>query len=146
MSNYDIGYGKPPKHSMFKTGQSGNTKGRPKGRISTARFLEKHMNAKVTVSIGGKPKKVSRREALVMSAIGDAFKGNEKVRRHFLDLVLSFDVQLQTEAIPQVNTAQDQAVIDALLYRYGMKTGAVSTKNEKANGKTIMIKKTDKSS
>ena len=27
---FDVGYGKPPKHSRFKPGQSGNPKGRPR--------------------------------------------------------------------------------------------------------------------
>lgn len=122
MSNYNVGYGKPPKEKQFKAGQSGNKKGRPKGRISTARLLEKHMDAKVTVNIGGKPKKVSRREALVLSTIGDAFKGNENVRRRFLDLVLAFDAQAQSEIAPGIDATQDQTVVDALLYSYGVKT------------------------
>lgn len=121
MSKYLVGYGKPPKESQFKPGKSGNMKGRPKGRISTARLLEKHMDTKVTVNIGGKQKKVSRREALVLSAIGDAFKGNEKVRRQFLDLVLSFDATSQAENASAADMAQDQAVVDALLYSYGVK-------------------------
>ena len=29
--NHEVGYGKPPKHTRFKPGQSGNSKGRPKG-------------------------------------------------------------------------------------------------------------------
>ena len=29
---YEIGYGKPPKHTQFKPGQSGNSKGRPRGQ------------------------------------------------------------------------------------------------------------------
>lgn len=122
MSDFIVGYGKPPGHTKFKPGKSGNAKGRPKGRISTARLLEKHMDAKVTITISGKPKKVSRREALVLSAIGDAFKGNEKDRRHFLDLVLSFDGQLQAGSAAPVDATQDQAVIDALLYSYGLKS------------------------
>ena len=28
--SYEVGYGKPPKHTQFKKGQSGNPKGRPK--------------------------------------------------------------------------------------------------------------------
>ena len=30
-ADYEVGYGKPPKHTRFKKGQSGNPKGRPKG-------------------------------------------------------------------------------------------------------------------
>ena len=29
--DHDAGYGKPPRHSRFKKGQSGNPKGRPRG-------------------------------------------------------------------------------------------------------------------
>ena len=29
-AGYEVGYGKPPQHSRFKPGQSGNPKGRPK--------------------------------------------------------------------------------------------------------------------
>jgi len=29
--DYEVGYGKPPRHTRFKKGQSGNPKGRPKG-------------------------------------------------------------------------------------------------------------------
>ena len=31
MTEYKVGYGKPPKSSRFKSGSSGNAKGRPKG-------------------------------------------------------------------------------------------------------------------
>ena len=30
--DYAVGYGKPPQHSRFKPGRSGNPKGRPKGQ------------------------------------------------------------------------------------------------------------------
>jgi Family of unknown function (DUF5681) len=36
-----VGYCRPPKHTQFKAGQSGNPKGRPKGTISSANFLRK---------------------------------------------------------------------------------------------------------
>src|SRR5438045_1956885 len=36
--DYKVGYGKPPKHSQYKEGESGNEKGRPRG--SRNRLME----------------------------------------------------------------------------------------------------------
>ena len=35
MAKYEVGYAKPPKHSRFKAGVSGNPRGRPKREAST---------------------------------------------------------------------------------------------------------------
>ena len=53
MASNGTGYGKPPHHSRFKPGHSGNPRGRPKGKISLSQLLDKHLNAKVTVTSGG---------------------------------------------------------------------------------------------
>ena len=39
--NYEVGYGKPPLHSRFKKGQSGNPKGFPKGGEKLAYALRR---------------------------------------------------------------------------------------------------------
>ncbi len=39
--SYKVGYKRPPVHSRFKPGQSGNPGGRPKGRQSMSRILER---------------------------------------------------------------------------------------------------------
>ena len=37
---YDVGYGKPPQHTQFKKGCSGNIKGRPRGSRNASTLLE----------------------------------------------------------------------------------------------------------
>ncbi len=59
---------------------------------------------------------------------------------------MSFDMQLQAEAKPGVDAAEDQAVIDALLYRYGAKTGtgesiSFGAEKTKSTGKSNGIQK-----
>lgn len=97
MANDNAGYGKPPEHSRFKPGQSGNPKGRPKGKISLAQLFQKQLEGKMVVTIGGRQKTMSRREALIMSIVSDALKGKDKIRKQVLDLLLAFETQHPAE-------------------------------------------------
>ena len=70
-SGYAVGHGKPPKHTQFKPGQSGNPKGKPKGKLPTMTLISKQLEAKLTVTIAGQPKQMTRREALITALIRD---------------------------------------------------------------------------
>jgi hypothetical protein len=59
-----VGYGRPPVHSRFKKGQSGNPKGRPRGRRSVASILHKILGEKVSVREGDKVWLISKMEGL----------------------------------------------------------------------------------
>jgi hypothetical protein len=48
--NYPVGYGKPPLHSRFKKGQSGNPAGRRKGSLNFSSVLLATLNEKVVVN------------------------------------------------------------------------------------------------
>lgn len=122
MSNHESGYGKPPKHARFKPGQSGNPNGRPKGHISTMQLLEKHLNASVTVMIGGKPKRMTRREALIIKLLADAGNGKDKMLKHVLDMQMLHEAQTPQEMVDAVSDAQDEAVIKGLLHQHGVIT------------------------
>jgi hypothetical protein len=139
MPNDHAGYGKPPKHSRFKPGQSGNPKGRPKGRIPLARLLEKHLDAKMTVTIGGQQKTITRREALIIGFVGDALKGKDRVRKQVLDLLLLLEAQNPPDTSDATSHAQDDAIIKGLLERYGLNPPVAARKSPKTS-KTIKAK------
>ncbi|MCY3732928.1 MAG: DUF5681 domain-containing protein, partial [Chloroflexi bacterium] len=50
---YDVGFGKPPKHSRFKKGKSGNPKGRPKGSRNFSMVVKETLEEPVRVTSHG---------------------------------------------------------------------------------------------
>lgn len=73
---YDVGYRKPPKHSQFKRGQSGNPKGRPRFRFEDDEApLRRYLLEPITVTVKGKKVKMSAIDAIVKSMIHKAAQG-----------------------------------------------------------------------
>ena len=70
---YEVGFGKPPKSSQWKPGQSGNPKGArsAKQNIALLESLAQQLNISVPIQIGRKSKTVPMSEALAMSLIRD---------------------------------------------------------------------------
>jgi hypothetical protein len=66
-STYEIGYGRPPKHTRWKKGQSGNPFGRKKGHLSEKALFLKTANKKVVVQGPRGSKRVTMWKALFMT-------------------------------------------------------------------------------
>ena len=64
-AEYEVGYRRPPLHSRFKKGQSGNPNGRPAGRPNLNTVLERAMHQKVPVHQGKKVCKKPMFEAIL---------------------------------------------------------------------------------
>jgi hypothetical protein len=77
-SGYAVGYKKPPRHTQFKPGHSGNTKGRPKKSTAPTDVLRKQLRTLVNVTAGGKTQRVSILEAIVMKLASLAASGDYK--------------------------------------------------------------------
>src|ERR1700730_4306369 len=77
MSDYDVGYGKPPKHSQFKKGVCPNPAGRGKRRDrKVGEIMTKVLNAKTEFRDRGKVKKASRIELAIRRLAASAIKGD----------------------------------------------------------------------
>ncbi len=74
--DYEVGYGRPPKRSRFKPGQSGNPKGRPKGRKNIHTILEETLFRLVTITENGRKRKVPAIEALFLSLLRKSLDGD----------------------------------------------------------------------
>lgn len=75
---YSVGYKKPPRHSQFAPGCSGNPKGRPKKVATLADILTKELRARVPIITNGKQKKASMLEVIVKQHLKKAASGDSK--------------------------------------------------------------------
>jgi hypothetical protein len=73
-----VGYGRPPKHSQFAKGRSGNPNGRPKGVRNFATVIEAELNTKIPITENGKRKSISKREAVAKQLVNKAASGDTK--------------------------------------------------------------------
>jgi hypothetical protein len=79
--DYEIGYGKPPKHTQYAKGQSGNRNGRPKGSFNlVARFM-KVMNERIKVTKNGRPCSISKFDATITQMVNKAASGDMRAIR-----------------------------------------------------------------
>jgi hypothetical protein len=64
--DYTVGRDKPPQHTRYPKGKSGNLKGRPKGSLNLETIMDNVLNVLVTITEkGGRKRKVSLLEGLI---------------------------------------------------------------------------------
>ena len=112
--DYKVGKGNPPKDTRFKPGQSGNLKGRPKGRRNFTTELEEVLNTTVAVVENGKSRKVSSRMATLMRLRKKALDGDGRAMDKFLELAIGHAVEQEAASSERKLSATE----DDILKRY----------------------------
>ena len=124
--DYEVGYGKPPRSTRFKKGQSGNPRGRPSGSKNLSTLLSEALNEPVIVTENGRRRKVSKREAIIKQLVNQSANGDWRAVKMLLEILR--DIEGQTEPAadePSAFTAADEEVIEQLKARLSRKKGEV---------------------
>jgi Family of unknown function (DUF5681) len=119
---YDVGYGKPPRHTQFRLSESGNPKGRPKGARNLAMIVEDILNERVVVREGTRSRSISKRKALVLTLVNDALRSKPRAVVALLALLRGLG-QLGPESAVQAEetlSAQEHALLARLLGQRGI--------------------------
>ena len=85
MSNNKVGYRRPPKHSRFRRGLSGNPKGRPKGARNLHTLIADELRKKIVVIEGGRRKRITKGVAIAKRVVRDALQGDSHATKIVLD-------------------------------------------------------------
>lgn len=115
-SDYEIGYGKPPKKSRFKEGESGNLNGRPKGKGNIATVLNTILNEKVVINENGRKRHVTKLVASIKQVVNRAITGDLASMRLLMQLT-SANAELAKEAPALFNAADDMQLLTQLVER-----------------------------
>ncbi len=108
---YEVGHGKPPKHTQFKPGESGNPKGRPKGTKNLATDLSEELAEMIVVNEGGRQLKISKQRAMIKSLLAKALKGDTRAATVLLKLLIDAEQATTRNAIAEALSEDDQAIL-----------------------------------
>lgn len=83
--NYVVGKGKPPESGKFRAGDGRERGVRQKGTKNLATDLREELDARVTVTVAGASKKISRQRAILMRLTDNATRGQNPAIAMTLD-------------------------------------------------------------
>ena len=119
--SYAVGYGKPPTHTRFKPGQSGNSKGRRKGLRNVRTVVEEALNQRIRIKEGDRIRSVTKLDGVIVTMISAALKGDAKAQTALIAVMRSLGMTGEPPATNDQKpfTADDEGLIADFLRRRG---------------------------
>ena len=119
----DVGYRKPPAHSRFKRGKSGNPNGRPKGTLNFATTLIRTLREPVVINENGRRKQITKLEAAVKQLVNKAASGDLRALAQLIDVMLLAEQRAAEEtASKEALSELDKKLMSKMLKRYEQAT------------------------
>jgi hypothetical protein len=117
----EVGFKRPPVHSRFRKGCSGNSKGRPRGTKNLRTDLNEVLQERITVTEGDRKVRMSKQRAIVMTLVAKTLKGDLRSANTLLNTMfraLGFaDTAVDVEQPLDANEQELMEVLEARLQR-----------------------------
>ena len=115
--DYEVGRGKPPKHTQFKKGQSGNPRGRPRGAKNLATLVGEALDQKVTITEQGRRRKISKREAIITQLVNRSASADLKATTILLAMMQEIERRTGASTEPAALSEADREVLQFIRNR-----------------------------
>jgi hypothetical protein len=96
--DHEIGYGKPPRSRLFQKGQSGNPRG-PR-RKDLAALLVAALNESVYVTVDGKRRKITKREAIGTQMVNKSAEADLRATKMLFEMMKEVEQKAGAAAPP----------------------------------------------
>lgn len=120
---YEVGYGRPPRHTQFRKGNAGSA-GRTKGSRNLATLVMTTLNEPVTVNENGRRKTISKLRASLKQLVNKAAAGEPRALQLLLSTVRQIE-QPEAAAPTTIVNEADEQVIEQVVARIRTMTSAI---------------------
>lgn len=115
--DFRVGYKKPPLEHQFKTGHCANRRGRPKGAKNLKTDLFEELRELVSLTEGGKAKRLTKQRIMVKGLLNKAMKGDIRA----INAVLNMNLRLfgidDEGSTPEEMSQEDEVMLALALKR-----------------------------
>jgi Family of unknown function (DUF5681) len=109
-----VGYKRPPRHSRFRSGQSGNPRGRERGVRNLRTDVKATLAGSVVLNERGKAKRVSTQEAMLLRLKEKALKGDTRSLEQLIRLAQIFNDESPNHTLGGEDMmAEDREILEA---------------------------------
>ena len=116
--DYKVGPGRPPLHTRFRKGQSGNPGGRSKKNLPA--LLADALDEPVFVTIDGERRQITKREAVVHQLVNKSTSADLRATKMLFDMMKDAEQKAGGAAPapePRRFTEADEEVVEQLIER-----------------------------
>jgi hypothetical protein len=114
-SNERVGYRRPPVGTRFRSGQSGNPRGRPKGARNLSTIVAAALSEWVAVNENGRRRRITKLEVAVKQLVNRAASGEARATQLLLALIQANDARPAQQDASRLSDAD--AIVMAELAR-----------------------------
>ncbi len=114
-----VGYKRPPRHSRWQKGQSGNPGGRRKGSFNLATDVAAELREVIAIKENGALKRLTKQRGFVKAIVARAIAGDSRAAAVLLSLLARLPEAEPAPRRDRLEAPEDRAILEAFLRRRG---------------------------